>query len=77
MIYLFKNRNSFFLWIWEKEYEEAYRLLINNITTAPALAQSILGQSFTVYTDGSTQAIGGVLTQIIEGKEHIEYWFNS
>jgi hypothetical protein len=62
-------------WHWTKEHEEAYRLLINNITTAPALAQPILGKPFTVYTDGSTQAIGGVLTQIIDGKEHIiEYW---
>jgi len=41
------------------------------------MAQPVLGKPFTVYTEGSTQAIGGVLTQIIEGKEHIEYWFNS
>ena len=58
-------------WEWTEACSNAYNHFVKSITSEPAMRQPILGQEFIIYSDGSKFAIGGILGQIIDGKEYI------
>lgn len=58
-------------WNWTEECSKAYKHFVKSITTEPAMRQPRLGHEFIVYSDGSKYAIGGILCQMIDGKEYI------
>ena len=56
---------------WEKEKVKAFNKLIKKLTTAPVLKLPDFDKPFTVKTDASKYAIGGILTQKDDkGREH-------
>ena len=58
-------------WNWTKECQDAYRHFVDRITSEPAMRQPDFTQEFIVHSDGSKNAIGGVLSQKINGVEYI------
>ena len=62
--------------LWNEEHEKNYNMLIKDITSEPTLAQPRFGEPFMLYSDGSIKAIGGVLTQKQEGKEHVIAYYS-
>lgn len=60
---------------WTKECEISFTTLKSKLTTPPILAYPLFTVPFTVSTDASDRAIGGVLSQIQDGHERvIAYW---
>ena len=58
-------------WNWTKECQDAYRHFVDRITSEPAMRKPDFTQEFIVHSDGSKNAIGGVLSQKINGVEYI------
>lgn len=60
---------------WSVEAEEAFQNIKEKLITTPILASANFDHEFIIHTDASDQAIAGVLTQEIDGREHvIEYY---
>ena len=62
--------------VWEETQIQAYNKLKQSLLSEPVLAQAVLGEQFIVYSDASNYAIGGVLSQKINDKEHV-IWYAS
>ncbi|OMH81098.1 Transposon Ty3-I Gag-Pol polyprotein [Zancudomyces culisetae] len=58
------------IWIWNDDCEAAMKTLKEKLTTAPVLTHPIWDIPFVVTTDASQQGIGGILSQIQNGREH-------
>jgi len=58
-------------WNWNQECKDAYRHFVDRITSEPAMRQPDFTQEFIVHSNGSKNAIGGVLSQKINGVEYI------
>ena len=56
---------------WTSECQRSFEALIKALTTAPVLALPREGCPVILDTDASDLAIGGVLSQVIEGKERV------
>ena len=63
-------------YVWEETQKQAYNKLKQSPLSEPVLAQAVLGEQFIVYSDASNYAIGGVLSQEINDKEHV-IWYAS
>jgi transposase InsO family protein len=60
---------------WDSNCQSAFDELKNRLVSPPILAFPDFKEKFVLYTDASDSAIGGVLSQIQEGKERvIAYW---
>ena len=60
---------------WTQECETSFTTLKSKLTTPPILAYPLFTTPFTVSTDASDRAIGGVFSQIQDGHERvIAYW---
>ena len=59
---------------WDDEKEKSFQILKDKLCSAPVLAHPNLNHPYKLYTDASDYAIGGILTQEIDGKERpIQY----
>ena len=56
--------------VWSENCENSFKQLCTILTTSPVLVYPNCNEPFTLYTDASGKAIGSVLTQIRDGKEH-------
>ena len=63
------EKNQKFLWT--KECNDAFETLKEKMVSSPILAHPDFTKPFILDTDASDQAIGAVLSQRIEGKEHV------
>ena len=54
---------------WEKEHEDAFKLLKTRLLQAPISAFSNFRHPLVIDTDASQTALGAVLSQIIDGEE--------
>ena len=54
---------------WHEEQQIAFETLKEKLMSAPILAYPRFDQPFELHTDASLNSIGGVLTQVIDGKE--------
>lgn len=57
--------------IWSGEAEEAFSILKQALTSPPVMAFPDLSAPFLLYTDASLHAIGSVLSQGVNGQEHV------
>ena len=55
---------------WTGECNNAFLCLKSCLTSAPVLVYPDFSKPFVVDTDASNGAVGGVLSQICDGKEH-------
>ena len=49
-------------------------MLQQQLLSPPILAYPQFAHKFTLATDASDSALGGVLSQVINGQEHVVYW---
>ena len=61
---------------WSEECQEAFIKLKQHLVTAPILAYPNATDSFVLDTDASSCSIGGVLSQVQEGQEHVIAYFS-
>ena len=60
---------------WTGECGRAFLTLQQRLVSPPILAYPQFAHKFTLATDASDSALGGILNQVIDGKEHvISYW---
>ena len=57
--------------VWSPECEKAFQELKERLCSPPVLAYPDFSQPFHLYTDASQHALGYVLGQIREGREHV------
>ena len=67
-LHAFTERKQKF--VWTDDCSKAFETLKNRMVSSPILAHPDFTKSFTLDTDASDQAIGAVLSQQIDGKEH-------
>ena len=60
--------------IWGNEQQKAFEDLKNKLISAPILAYPRFDLPFELHTDASLTAIGGVLSQIIDGHERVIHY---
>ena len=60
--------------IWGNEQQKAFEDLKNKLISAPILAYPRFNLPFKLHTDASLTAIGGVLSQIIDGQERVIHY---
>jgi hypothetical protein len=53
--------------VWTRKAQQAYEVLRNALTTYPVLRLVDVSNPFYLFTDASEHAIGGVLTQLVDG----------
>jgi len=58
------------LWNWGNEQERAFSILKEELCKEPILAYPDFSQEFILTTDASAVALGGILSQMKDGKEH-------
>ncbi|MCG8046017.1 MAG: RNase H-like domain-containing protein, partial [Candidatus Thiodiazotropha endolucinida] len=68
-LHVLTEQNSTF--IWSEECMSAFETLKKKLTESPILAHPDFEKEFTLDTDASDVAIGAVLSQVIEGREHV------
>ena len=56
---------------WSEEAQEAFEVLKQKLTEAPILAYPDVTRPYTLYTDASDYAIGGILTQDFDDGERV------
>lgn len=57
-------------WLWSDKCEVAFQTLKQNLVSAPILAYPNMSETFVLTTDASVTALGYILSQTINGKEH-------
>jgi RNase H-like domain found in reverse transcriptase len=60
----------------QKGADDAFKAVKSKLITSPILANPDFGQSFTIQTDASDNAIKAVLTQQQEGEERVIAFFS-
>jgi len=63
--------------LWTEIQEKAFKTLKQMLCSAPILAYPIPGERFVLDTDASGSGIGGVLSQLVEGKERVIAYFST
>ncbi len=58
-------------WCWSTRCEEAFATLKQRLTSAPILAFPHFDQEFILDTDASGEGLGAVLSQVLDGQEHV------
>ena len=58
-------------WCWTTECQQSFETIKTLLTSAPLLKRPDFDKPFIVYTDASDVGIGGLLTQVYDGVEHI------
>lgn len=58
-------------WAWTESCQEAFETIKNDLTQTPVLISPDFSRPFKVQTDASEKGLGAVLTQDIEGEEHV------
>lgn len=61
---------------WDDEAENSFIALKEKLITAPILSCPDFSEPFTIQTDASDIAIAGILTQDIQGEEHVIAYFS-
>lgn len=61
---------------WNIEAEKAFNILKEKLITAPVLANPRFDLPFKIQTDASDLAIAGILTQEIDGAEHVVAYYS-
>ena len=61
---------------WTEECQQAFEELKERLVTAPVLAYPNASDLFVLDTDASSCSIGGVLSQIQQGQEHVIAYFS-
>lgn len=56
---------------WTPEAEASFLKIKEALISAPILSQPDFSKPFTVQTDASDTGLGGVLTQVLDGEEHV------
>ena len=57
--------------VWSPKCETAFNSLKNRLCSPPILAYTDFERPFHLYTDASQSALGYILSQTIEGREHV------
>ena len=57
--------------VWDSDCQYAFESLQNHLCSAPILSYPDLSQPFHLYADASNSALGYILGQCIDGKEHV------
>ena len=57
---------------WDSKCQDAFDSLKQRLVTPPVLAFPDFSQRFTLYTDASDSAVGGVLSHCQDGQERVE-----
>ena len=63
-------------WHWNPEQESAFERIKRHLTNAPVLVRPDVNKPFSLRVDASDYALGGVLTQEIDGKHHPVLFLN-
>ena len=58
-------------WCWTNECQQSFEKIKSLLTSAPLLTRPDFEKPFVVYTDASDVGIGGLLTQVCDGLEHV------
>ena len=58
-------------WSWTTECQQSFETIKTLLTSAPLLKRPDFDKPFIVYTDASDVGIGGLLTQVYDGVEHV------
>lgn len=58
-------------WIWTEQCQRAFEIIKRDLTQTPVLTPPNFNKTFKVQTDASEIGLGAVLTQEIEGEEHV------
>ena len=61
---------------WNKECDQAFKLLKEKLVSAPILAYPIVGEQYVLDTDACDVAVGGVLGQIQDGEEKVIAYYS-
>ena len=56
---------------WSSDCEAAFQILKSRLCSPPILAYPDFSQPFHLYTDASQSALGYILGQVVDGKEHV------
>lgn len=64
------------VWTWGDREQRSFDLLKRALTTTPILCQFEVGLPIIVDADASNEAIGGVISQVHEGKETVVAYFS-
>ena len=62
--------------LWTKDCQQAFETLRKALTSSPILVFPDFTKHFTLYTDASGVALGAVLTQMQDRKEHVVEYFS-
>jgi len=57
--------------VWTQECDEAFQVLRKRLVEAPILVHPDVTKPFILDTDASDKAIGAVLSEIVDDKEHV------
>ncbi|CAC5365288.1 unnamed protein product [Mytilus coruscus] len=57
--------------LWTNDSQEAFETLKGKLVSAAVLSHPDFSQTFILDTDASNRAIGGVLSQVIDGEKHV------
>lgn len=68
-LHALKQRNS--TWIWTEQCQHAFDTIKKDLVQAPVLITPDFSKSFRVQTNASDIGLGAVLTQDVEGEEHV------
>ena len=63
------KRNARF--VWNEDRQKSFEILKEKLSSAPILAHPKIGEPFKLFTDSSDYAVGAVLTQERDGKDHV------
>lgn len=61
---------------WNQECTKSFEKLKNSLSSAPVMRHPNWSKPFRGHTDASQSAVGGTLTQVIDGKEHAIAYFS-
>ena len=61
---------------WTTECQEAFETLKEKLISPPIVSHFIPGKEIILHTDASQVATGAVLTQVIDGKERVIYYYS-
>ncbi|CAK1552550.1 unnamed protein product [Leptosia nina] len=63
-------------WLWTHVHEEARQKIIHHLTSTPVLTIFQEGEPIELFTDASSLGFGGILIQIINGRQHVVAYFS-
>lgn len=61
---------------WDEEAESAFNALKRALVTAPVLANPDFSLPFTIHADASGVGVGSMLTQTVDGREHVIAYYS-